>query len=270
MAVVSSIRHTAITNEYNDGAAALKNFLNYAECASRGDMAAARQLLANLNPLTRRGLQNPAHDAVVEQLASALRERGCVVDTNIGQSRFRCDLAVCAADGRTYALGIIIDTEIFYANPDIAELCVTRPGILRAFGWRVMIVLTRDWWHEPEAVLERIDRLLRGELPAAAEASEPALDPESAGSGASAERLDATASASAPGDASVVRRLELVAGKSSKFWEVAQTGCTLKIRYGRTGTKGQALTKEFDTEAKTQSELEKLVGEKLRKGYVET
>jgi predicted DNA-binding WGR domain protein len=272
MAVISSIRPTAITNEYNDGAAALKNFLNYAECASRGDMAAARQLLANLNPLTRRGLQNPTHDAVVEQLAQALRDRGCKVDTNIGQSRFRCDLAVCAADGRTYALGIIVDTETFYANPDIAELCVTRPGILRAFGWRVMVVLTRDWWHEPEAVLERIDRLLRGELPAVEtlQDAELATDAEAEISGASAERSDASTAAASALEGTLVRRLELVAGKSSKFWEIAQTGCTLKIRYGRTGTKGQTLTKEYDNEAKTQNEMEKLVNEKLRKGYVET
>jgi predicted DNA-binding WGR domain protein len=217
-------------------------------------------------------LQNPTHDAVVEQLALALRERGCKVDTNIGQSRFRCDLAVCAADGRTYALGIIVDTETFYANPDIAELCVTRPGILRAFGWRVMVVLTRDWWHEPEAVLERIDRLLRGESVAVdlTPELESAADTEGEGSSASNAGSDASAASSTVHEgASVVRRLELVAGKSSKFWEVALIGCTLKIRYGRTGAKGQTLTKEYDSEAKTQSEMEKLVNEKLRKGYVE-
>ena len=125
---------------------------------------------------------------------------------------------------------------------------------------------------EPAAVLERIDRLLRGESPAVEAVPDPASasDPESADSG-SAERSDVSAVVSSvPEGASAMRRLELVAGKSSKFWEVAQIGCTLKIRYGRTGTKGQTLTKEFDTEAKTLSEMEKLAGEKLRKGYVET
>ena len=39
MAVVSSIRHDAITNDYNDGAAALKNFLHYAEHLSGGRAA---------------------------------------------------------------------------------------------------------------------------------------------------------------------------------------------------------------------------------------
>ena len=35
--VVSSIRHHDITNDYNDGANSLKNFLQYAEAVSKGD-----------------------------------------------------------------------------------------------------------------------------------------------------------------------------------------------------------------------------------------
>jgi predicted DNA-binding WGR domain protein len=114
--------------------------------------------------------------------------------------------------------------------------------------------------------------LLRGELPAVEtlQDAELATDAEAEISGASAERSDASTAAASALEGTLVRRLELVAGKSSKFWEIAQTGCTLKIRYGRTGTKGQTLTKEYDNEAKTQNEMEKLVNEKLRKGYVET
>jgi superfamily I DNA and/or RNA helicase len=37
MAIVSSIRHHDITNDYNDGANSLKNFLQYAEAISKGD-----------------------------------------------------------------------------------------------------------------------------------------------------------------------------------------------------------------------------------------
>src|SRR5207237_2463525 len=45
MAVVSSIRDHAITNDYNDGARCLKNYLRYAEAASTGDFATASRLL---------------------------------------------------------------------------------------------------------------------------------------------------------------------------------------------------------------------------------
>ena len=48
MAIVTSIRHHAITNDYNDGANSLKNFLHYAEAVSLGDQATARRVLENL------------------------------------------------------------------------------------------------------------------------------------------------------------------------------------------------------------------------------
>ena len=56
MVVVSSIRHDDITNDHNDGANSLKNFLQYAEATSKGDIARARRVLENLNPLTRKAL----------------------------------------------------------------------------------------------------------------------------------------------------------------------------------------------------------------------
>src|SRR5258708_5071074 len=85
MALVSSIHHHDITNDYNDGAHSLKNFLQYAEALSKGDATTARAVLENLNPLTRKALA-PLNkgDAVVEALAKALRARGHSVDLNVG------------------------------------------------------------------------------------------------------------------------------------------------------------------------------------------
>ena len=41
------------------------------------------------------------------------------VDERVGQSRFRCDLAVRA--NCHYAVGILVDTGAHYANPDLLE-----------------------------------------------------------------------------------------------------------------------------------------------------
>lgn len=162
MAVVSSIRHGDITNDYNDGANSLKNFLLYAEAVSRGDHRGVRRILENLNPLAR--LETPPElrpDAVVDTLADALRERGYVVDTHAGQSKFRFDLAVRKTAASFYQLGILVDTEGHYANPNLLERYLIQPAILRTFGWSVTLVLTKDWLQDRQAVINRLERLLK-------------------------------------------------------------------------------------------------------------
>ncbi|HVZ16969.1 MAG TPA: AAA domain-containing protein, partial [Terriglobales bacterium] len=163
MAIVSSIRQHDITNDYNDGANSLKNFLQYAEAVSKGDAGTARRVLENLNPLSRKALAPLSKgDAVVEALAKALRERGHSVDLNVGQSKFRCDLAVRSNSDSLYQLGILVDTDGHYANPNLLDRYLMQPAILRAFGWRFALVLTKDWYHNPDDVLSRIEKLLQG------------------------------------------------------------------------------------------------------------
>ncbi len=163
MAIVASFSGSAITNDYNDGAAALKNYLEFAAHVSRGDGRAARAVLAQKvsgRPAPPTGQEEAALlDSVVGQLVAALRERGHVVDANIGQSRFVCDLGVRGPAGH-YQLGILVDTAQRYLNPDTLERHCTQPGILAAFGWRVVQVQTRDWLESPDTVLENIQRAL--------------------------------------------------------------------------------------------------------------
>ncbi|MEU6415333.1 DUF4132 domain-containing protein [Microbispora sp. NPDC046933] len=65
------------------------------------------------------------------------------------------------------------------------------------------------------------------------------------------------------------RMLTYVGGGSAKFWEVRQNGTELNIRYGRMGTAGQAQVKSFDSAAAAAAAADRLVAEKLRKGYTE-
>jgi hypothetical protein len=161
MVVVSSIHHDKITNDHNDGANTLKNFLQFAEATSNGDTAQARRILEKLNPLARKALA-PVNtgDAVVAALARALTARGYAVDRDVGQSRFRCDLAVGSPSEREYQLGILVDTAAHYRNPNLLDRYLMQPSILRAFGWRVALVLTKDWYQNPDEVLARLERLL--------------------------------------------------------------------------------------------------------------
>ncbi|HEX6707739.1 MAG TPA: DUF4011 domain-containing protein [Albitalea sp.] len=266
MAVVSSIRHDAITNDYNEGAAALKHFLRYAEHVSRGDRASAQRVLEGLNPMTRKALAGEAGaDAVAAQLAAALRARGHAVDENIGQSRFRCDLGIREPAGEHYALAVLVDTAAHYANRDVLERYVARPRILDAFGWRALQVLARDWLHEPQAVLDRIERALR-EAPADAPPIEDEMLPPPVAAPV-APREEPVAAA--PRTASTARRFECTEGGSRKFWQIDRQGIEVTVVFGRIGTQGQTQLKQFANEQRARQEVDKLIAEKLRKGYIE-
>jgi hypothetical protein len=114
-----------------------------------------------LNPLARKALAPiPRDDAVVEAIASALTTRGYAVDKNVGQSRFRCDLAVRNNSGSEYQLGILVDTNDHCDNSNLLDRYLMQPSILRAFGWRFTLVLTKDWCHDPDGVLVQLERVL--------------------------------------------------------------------------------------------------------------
>jgi uncharacterized protein (TIGR02996 family) len=67
-----------------------------------------------------------------------------------------------------------------------------------------------------------------------------------------------------------MRTFEFVEGASSKFWNITLSGKSFTVQWGRIGTAGQSQEKTFPDEAKAQKEHDKLVAEKLKKGYTET
>jgi len=64
-------------------------------------------------------------------------------------------------------------------------------------------------------------------------------------------------------------RYEYTEDGSSKFWQITVEGSSLSTRYGNVGQKGRTTTKTFASEDEARAAAEKLVQEKLAKGYVE-
>jgi predicted DNA-binding WGR domain protein len=185
-----------------------------------------------------------------------------------------------------YELGILVDTDGHYANPNLLDRYLMQPSILRAFGWRFALVLTKDWYHNREEVLNRIEKLLKGEAveeepveqeeapevehleakgPEIGAADKAPLKPEPQ----SGTLVEPPPSPVAKAAAGTVRHFEFVAGSLRKFWEISQSGNSFTVRFGRIGTAGQSQTKTFADEARAKRETEALIGEKLKKGYVE-
>jgi predicted DNA-binding WGR domain protein len=64
--------------------------------------------------------------------------------------------------------------------------------------------------------------------------------------------------------------LEFEEGTSSKFWRARVEGKTLYVNYGKIGSAGQTQVKDFPDTTKAQTEYDKLVREKRKKGYVDS
>ena len=65
------------------------------------------------------------------------------------------------------------------------------------------------------------------------------------------------------------RRFEFSEGTSNKFWEITVQGTEATVRFGRIGTAGQSNVKTFADSSAATKHAEKLINEKLGKGYRE-
>jgi uncharacterized protein (TIGR02996 family) len=62
-------------------------------------------------------------------------------------------------------------------------------------------------------------------------------------------------------------RYEFSEGSSNKFWEIKLEGATFTTTYGRIGAEGQTTLKTFKNDAEAKKAYDKLVAEKVKKGY---
>jgi len=248
IAVVSSIRYEQITNEYNEGANYLRRFLQYAEGISEGKMAMARTILDGLIRRTGSGEARMAQTVIREQLKEQIEALGYTVDGPIGQSDFKCSLAVRRRpEDADYLLAILIDDEGHYGNEDLIGQYYQRPAILRNFGWKTVSVYAKDWLHQPQKVMSQIEK----ELGATPSTVSPGLETSSPG------RTDLPA----------FRRWIQGEGVSLAFWEAAVDGNTLILRWGRIGTRGQTRLKTLADEPSARAEMERLEKEQEEKGF---
>ncbi|MCP9752085.1 AAA domain-containing protein [Ferruginibacter sp. HRS2-29] len=274
MAVVSSIKHFNITNEYNEGASYFKRFLQYAELVSNGNMQMARVVLDGL--MLKKENTRPATPlpATLNSISEQLVKNGYHVTANVGQSGFKCSLAVKLdpADDN-YTLSILLDDEQFYSADNIVEQYYQRPEILKSFGWKMIFISSKDWLLQPQVVMSQIVKKLTEKIIEETEQEEanvslPGNNPVSTvEDGGKLFIQEGAGISSGLYNDLHFRRLTYTDEASNKFWEVATDGHKLIIRYGKTGTKGQVQVKTFADFAAADKEKERLIKEKTNKGY---
>ncbi|KLT67530.1 AAA domain-containing protein [Pedobacter sp. BMA] len=274
MAVVSSIKYYNITNEYNEGASYFRRFLQYAESVSNGNMQMARTILDSLI-FSKKQVIRQDSNIVLQQIKKELGNRGFEVQENVGQSTFKCSLAIkLHPSDKTYTLSILVDDEAHYSNDNLLEQYYQRPAILKSFGWQTMHLFAKDWLNNPQKmtdiILKRINEVQiennddDTELPAFnSVAPVESLNSEVNALNNSQDKTETIAGY----EHIKFDRLVFADMGSNKFWESALDESKLIVRFGRTGTKGQVNIKTFETVEMAQKERDKLIREKLNKGY---
>lgn len=124
------------------GVVGLKNFLKFAKT---GEL-----------PL-RNGQVNTVGRDIADVIGDAITRRGYKVDTHVGRSAFKIDIAVIdKRDPEKYILGILCDGNNFFNAKTEREREIGQPSFLRHMGWNLLRVWSLDWYMDKSQVMARI------------------------------------------------------------------------------------------------------------------
>ena len=128
-----------------DGVIGLRSFLSFA-------------MSGNSSLPTRPG-DRASGESIAETVAAALRQLGYEVDTHVGCSEYKIDIAIRdpLREGE-YLLGILCDGE--NAGQETAhDRLILQDQILASLGWKIHRLWLLDWWDAPAKELEKIRNL---------------------------------------------------------------------------------------------------------------
>jgi len=145
-----------IEGTLNEGPKMLKKYLTYAKAIAENDQKTATAIIDSFGkPLTQ--TTKIEYDSEFEvEVADSLRKMGYVVDTQVGCSSYRIDLAIRNPKEDDYLLGIECDGEAYHSSASARERDVYRQRFLENRGWNIYRISSRDWWAERDEVLRKI------------------------------------------------------------------------------------------------------------------
>ncbi|WP_102346023.1 AAA domain-containing protein [Bacillus sp. Marseille-P3661] len=165
--VVSSLEpeELNVANTSQLGPKLLKSYLKYVRAVSNAQIeqinAVIQEINENVNTHVReQGLHfdSPFEEQVYKQL----RNLDYDVTTQVGLSGYRIDLAIVhPTDSSRYILGIECDGAMYHSSANAKERDVYRQRFLESRGWVIERIWSRNWWRNPAAEIERIDRKIK-------------------------------------------------------------------------------------------------------------
>lgn len=145
--LVSSMHYTDIdlSRTNSVGARLLREYLDYAE-----NGAIALERAVNVNPYEQ-------FDSEFElEVCEFLREKGFSVDTQVGCSSFKIDLAIKQPYSSDYVLAIECDGATYHSSRTARDRDRLRQDILERMGWRFYRIWSTDWFRNKRVEQERL------------------------------------------------------------------------------------------------------------------
>ena len=128
------------------GAAELKAFLEY---AMNGKLNQSSAKVSTIK------------DTYVEKIAEVLRTEGYDVNTFVGNSRFKVDIAIKdPQNSENYLVGIMLDGLQYASAITTRDRSISQISVLKRLGWDVMELFILDWWEHRSDVLARIKQFM--------------------------------------------------------------------------------------------------------------
>lgn len=134
----------------------LRSYLTYVRAVSNGNTEEVKTILNSFGTSVMTKPRLLSLLPIENQIAEKLNKLGYKTDLNLGNSNSKISIAVYDKKKDKYLLGIETDEEVTKSSNSVLERDVFRNQFLKSKGWKVMRVWSRDWWHNPTAVISSI------------------------------------------------------------------------------------------------------------------
>ncbi|MBW9156945.1 AAA domain-containing protein [Clostridium tagluense] len=146
-----------VDSSKNNGPKLFKKYLEYVKAVSEGNEKQAQGILYSLcDSGTSRNEEDHFDSDFENQVCDAFKKEGLIVDTQIGVSGYKIDLAVYDRLSSKYILGIECDGAAFHSSTSARERDIYRQRYLESRGWNIIRIWSKDWWTNPQREIERI------------------------------------------------------------------------------------------------------------------
>jgi len=165
--VVTSIEPEELNVEgsRNNGPKLFKQYLQYVRESSEGNKDSVKTILNNLAGKEKEKNNESTVDFDFETaVCEELRELGYEVDTQVGVSGYKIDIAIFDDKSSRYVLGIECDGASYHLSKFARERDIHRQRYLEARGWKIIRIWSKDWWNDRGQEIGKIEKHIREQL----------------------------------------------------------------------------------------------------------